>query len=386
MRGTSVSGRTLLGAADVPDDRFRAIVAAAVGARPDDVDVLTSHAEVSPYDIDALTTAGRYRVRGRARRAGVVVDYSVFVKVVRSWRHHPAFAFVPEGMRAAALAGLPFDAEPRVYRSDLADRLPPGLAMPRAYAVIDLDADTTALWLEDVPVETVVWDTARLAHAARLLGALGASPRVAEVAAVADPTGAPRVRLYAEGRLAAQVVPALHDDDLWHHPLLAEGFGSGLRARLVDAAARLPEVVDELETLPAGTAHGDATTRNLLVRAGRDEIVLIDFGFWTPAPLGFDLGQLVGGEVQLGERPAAGLAADSRTCLAAYLEGARSQGSGVEQGSVRRCHALQMLLFSALPALPFELLDGEPTPARLGVARERAALARHVLDLVDRTG
>ena len=52
---------------------------------------------------------------------------------------------------------------------------------------------------------------------------------------------------------------------------------------------------------------------------------------------------------------------------------------------VERGHALQMLLFSALPSLPFELLDGPPTPAAIEIARQRAAAARFVLDLVATT-
>ena len=45
-----------------------------------------------------------------------------------------------------------------------------------------------------------------------------------------------------------------------------------------------------------------------------------------------------------------------------------------------------MLLFGALPSLPFELLDAPPTPAAIEISRERAAAARFVLDLVAATG
>jgi hypothetical protein len=296
-----------------------------------------------------------------------------------------AFLFVPEAFREAALTGLPFEAEPRVYRSDLADRLPPGLAMPRAHAVVDLDVESTALWLEDVPVVSARWDRAGLARAAHLLGRLAASPRVRPLAAVADPHRASTPRTYVEGRIALQVVPALHDPAIWRHPLVAAAFDGALRRDLVAAADRLPAVVDELEALPQGAAHGDACTRNLLVAADRPELVLIDFGLWRPGALGFDLGQLLLGEVQLGERPAAALPDDEAACLEAYLAGLAAEGCSVDIATVRRGHALQMLLFSALPSLPFELLDAEPTPASLAISRERSAAARFVLDLVAAT-
>ena len=304
---------------------------------------------------------------------------------MQSWGRSPAFRFVPEEMREYALASVPFEAEPRVYRSDLADRLPPGLTMPRAYAVVDLDAESTALWLEDVPAVAARWDRAALAHAAQLLGRLAASPRVRPLATVADPGQHRTLRSYAEGRLGLYVVPALHDDDLWRHPLVAAAFDDTLRRDLVAAADTLPAVVAELEALPYGAAHGDACTRNLLVAADRPDLVLIDFGFWGPQPYGFDLGQLLLGEVQLGERPAAALPDDERACLAAYVDGLRAEGCDVDVAAVERGHALQMLLFGALPSLPFELLDARPTPAAIEISRQRAAAARFVLDLVAAT-
>ena len=143
--------RRALGPADVDDARLATLVADSLGVA--EVELLSSRADVVAYDIDAITTAGRYRVTGQARHADATAGFSFFVKVVQSWGRHPAFRFVPAEMREWALASVPFEAEPRVYLSDLADRLPPGLTMPRAYAVADLDAESTALWLEDVPVD-----------------------------------------------------------------------------------------------------------------------------------------------------------------------------------------------------------------------------------------
>jgi hypothetical protein len=257
--------------------------------------------------------------------------------------------------------------------------------MPRAHAVVDLDADTTVLWLDDVRAVDVQWDRARLAHAARLLGRLAASPRVQPVATVGDPQQHRTLRTFTEGRLAHQVVPALRDDGVWRHPLITAAFDDALRRDLLAAADALPAVVDELEAMPYGAAHGDACTRNLLVTADHPELVLIDFGLWGPEPLGFDLGQLLLGEVQLGERAAHHLPGDERACLSAYLEGLRLEGCAVDEATVARAHALQMLVFAAVPAVPVEMLDGPPTPALLEVARQRAAAARFVLDLVAAT-
>ena len=73
----------------------------------------------------------------------------------------------------------------------------------------------------------------------------------------------------------------------------------------------------ELDDVPVLTLHGDACTRNLLVRRGsmNEGFVLIDFGFWGRGPVGYDLTQLLVGEVQLGERPADELPALEAACL-----------------------------------------------------------------------
>ncbi len=88
------------------------------------------------------------------------------------------------------------------------------------------------------------WDRARYAHAAHLLGRLAVSPRVAERA---DVGGHPfHVRDYVDGRLRIQVLPMLRDEGIWHHPLVAGAFDDALRARLLEAADRADEYVEEL--------------------------------------------------------------------------------------------------------------------------------------------
>src|ERR687889_765398 len=76
------------------------------------------------------------------------------------------------------------------------------------------------------------------------------------------------------------------------------------RSRLLTAIEQLGELVDEVESLAADIAHGDACNRNLMISASRHQLVMIDFGLLRHTPLGFNVGQLILGEVQTGERPA----------------------------------------------------------------------------------
>ncbi|MGZ4611232.1 MAG: hypothetical protein ACXV2H_13320, partial [Actinomycetes bacterium] len=251
--------RAILGPADVSDAALAAMVADSLGV--DDVDVLSHHAEVAEYDLEAITTGGRYWVRGTARHAGGVSPYAFFVKVVHSFGRSPLFQLVPDELRQVALDSVPWRSEPAVYRSDLGQRLPAGLSLPKAHAVIELDDQSAALWLASVDVEPVRWDHDRFARAAYLLGRLASSPTVRPLAALGKDDV---VRSYAHGRLTHQVLPALRDESLWAHPLVAQSF-AGLRARTMAAVDALPGLLDELDGMPLGTAHGDACTRNLLV-------------------------------------------------------------------------------------------------------------------------
>jgi hypothetical protein len=331
-------------------------------------------------DIEALTTAGRYWVRGTAQHATGRSPYAFFVKVVQSWTRTRYFELVPEQLREVAAAGLRWRNEPDVYRSDLGDRLPDGLSMPEAFAVIDVDDQSAAVWLRAVDVDSRPWTPETFSRAAYLLGRLAASPRVRPLNLIGSQDV---VRRYAHGRVEYQVVPTLRDEELWRHPLVAEAFDSQLRRRILASADALPAILAELDRAPLGTAHGDASPRNLLVEHGSPHaFVLIDFGFWSQAPLGFDLSQLLLGEVQLGERPATELPELENVCLDAYVAGLRAEGCEATFEAVRRAHALTMLLFWGLSAVPIEIMFGAPPPPPDAFV-ERARAARFVLDLVD---
>ena len=376
-----MGARTMLGPADVTDKELAVFVADALGV--EQVEVLSCQVQTVDYDLEALTTAGRFWVCGHARHAGGEEPYALFVKIVQSWTRTPQFQMVPEHMRELAGRGLPWRGELEVYRSDLGFRLPEGLSLPRVHRVGDIDDGSAFFWLEAIDADPAPWDRSTFERAAFRLGRLAARPAVAPVA---DLGVQDVVRSYAHGRVEGQILPALHTAPLWAHPLVTETFSPALRTRLLSAADALPGYLDELDTAPLGAAHGDACPRNLLIPGSRpDDFVLIDFAFWCRAPLGFDLTQLLMGEVQLGERPAAQLADLDELCLAAYVRGLAAEGCDVPLDLVRRVHALLMLLFAGLTAVPIELLFGGQAPGDVNVIRGRAAAAEHMLDLVQAT-
>lgn len=378
--------RSVLGPVDVEDADLAAMAATLLGQPAEQVELLSSHAEVVPYPLDAITTAGRFRVHGTVATPRGESAFRLFVKHVQSWSRSPLFAVVPPELHDVAEAGVPWYTEALIYRSDLARRLPAGFTMPRAAAVRDLDEKSVALWLEEVDHVPTEWTPERFGHAARLLGRLAFAPAVRELAGIGERHRRWPVRSYVEGRLSLQVLPILRSEQLWQHPLVAGSFDPALRERLLTAADRVPQYLAELEAMPTGAAHGDACPNNLLVQPDSDDLVLIDFGFWTEQPLGFDLSQLLIGEVQLGRRPVASLPELEAVILPAYLEGLRAEGSSLDPAALRRTHALCLLIFSGLSAVPFEDLERDPTPELARGAAERADLARFALDLVEASG
>src|SRR5213078_2436322 len=133
-----------------------------------------------------------------------------------AYQRSPLPFAIPAHLRARAAALIPWHNEADLYRSDLRDRLPHGLTIPRAVAVRDLDADSAALWLEQVPARRVTWDAGRHTRAAYLLGRLAASRAVAPLAAAVHGARTPRV--YAGAWLAHVVLPVLAGNDVWAHP------------------------------------------------------------------------------------------------------------------------------------------------------------------------
>jgi hypothetical protein len=346
--------------------------------------VLTAHVQDHPYDRPALTTAGRYLVCGTAGDdAGPTHDYAFFVKLVQAWSRSPLFHEVPEPLRSHLAPLMPWRTEPDIYRGDLRRRLPRGLSLPRAYHVTDLDEQSAAIWLGCVPVRRAPWDVERHRHAAYLLGRLAASRSVAPFAA--DIPIGRTARRFAEHWLAVKIVPALSEDDFWRQPRIAATFDEHLRRRIVRAAAALPSLVDELESLPTMTAHGDACTDNLLLTEPDPDIVLIDFGFWGTAPIGFDLGQLLLGDIQLGRRPARTFPELEQACLPAYAQGLHDEGCTIPIHQVRRAHAIAMTIFHAVPSIPYEHRAGDAGEELHPLFANRAEMARHLLDLLDAT-
>ena len=377
-----VTSRVLLGDGHPRDDELMAIVRDAL--RRPNATIVDWRVETVPYEIGTPFTEGLFRVRGIASDGEWVGPWSLFVKLVRSWRHWPMLHVMPEHIREAMLQHPGWRKEPDIYGSDLSATLPAGLAMPRVLRVHDLGDERVALWLEDVAASDARWDLARFRHAARLLGQLAARMTAEDALpeTIARDTSE-MVHDFYESRLAAYAFPLLQSDATWSHPAVAGVVDEHLRSDLLELAERLPAMIARLDRLPHAVIHGDACPQNLLIPAQADAngFVVIDWGMACSAPVGYELAQLLIGLAHSGELTVEELPAVHDAILDAYIDGLADEGHAVNPSDVRYGFDAGLVLRSAFTALPLEQLAGPDSDALAALIAQRVRLTRYLVDL-----
>jgi hypothetical protein len=357
-----------------------------------------------PYDWGSPATAGLWRaeVSGHAAEVAEVagpgdrepVSYAFFVKLLRHPRRWPGLAFLPDqASRDEFVAYFPWQFEPDMYECGIGAVLPAGMRTPRLHHTDRIDADHVGLWWEFVPERAAPWGLADYRHAAYLLGRLAARRRegadvnrlLPPVCRQAHPSGS-SLRFFTERRVVRGVLPALRSGQIWDHPLasaaLRQAGDAALPADMLALADRLPDVLDRLDRLPQTYAHGDASPQNLLLPAAAPgTVVVIDWGFGSLLPVGFDLGQLLVGLAHAGQSDPAALPDVDAAIFPAYLDGLAAEDYQVPPDRVRLGYLGALAARSALAALPLELLSGPPSGQAQAQFLHRLRLTRALLDL-----
>lgn len=327
------------------------------------------------YDVGSIATAALLRVHGRDARGE---HWSAFVKVLQHPRHWPPLAQLPPQVADGLLRAFPWRIELDAWDPRFAALLPDGMRTPALYRVADLGDDRLAVWMEDVLSSAEVWNLARYARAARLLGRLNARGSQAELLALATFPAGFAARKFFDS-LPTRGLDALGDDGVWHHPWLAPH--ADLRADLQYLAGRLPALLDALDALPQTLPHGDACPQNLLVPANAPEtFVVIDVAHQVPAPVGSDLAQLAVGMVHAGEHRVAELPALHAVLGDAYLTGLADEGMVGDGDEVSLGYVGTMLIRSGFTSLPLNLLQSADDPVAEGAFAERVALTRFITE------
>ncbi len=357
----------------IPDS---AIAAAARAVRRDaSADVGPWTVEAVPYAIASPTTAGLFRVTGG--------DWSLFAKIIQSFRHWPLIEVFPPDLRRRAIEGDGWRYEIDLYRSPAHRLMPPGMRLPAIHGIVELGDDRVAVLMEAVVTDDSAWDIGRFARAAHLLGRLNVRMTGSSVVpppVFDEPAGPPS--LFYRSRLLPVALPLLDDDTIWAHPLMGGRHGRGLRADLVELARRIPAMLEVLAALPRLRSHGDACPANLLVPVAEpDLLVAIDWSMGATAAVGDDLGQLLVGPAHDGALAARDLPAVRDTIIRSYAAGLADEGLVVDHDIIRYGMDAGAVVRSAFTALPFDRL-GEPITDELAqLVHQRLALTRYLVDL-----
>lgn len=366
------------------------VFAAVTGRRP--AGQLQARAVPIGYDWGSPVTAGLWRVDVTSA-APDPAACTFFVKLVRHTRLWPGLRYLPgEESRAEFISYYPWHYELDIHEAGIESVLPDGMRMPVLHHVTRPDADHLGLWWEFIDERPEPWQLADYRLAARLLGQLAARRRAGaevnhalpEIARTAHDGGS-ALRFYTSRRVLAGLLPALRAGQVWDHPVLRGALrrvdDAGLPAAMLALGARLPQLLDQLDGLPQTYAHGDASPQNLLLPAGEPgTIAVIDWGFGTLLPVGFDLGQLLVGLAHAGQTDPAALPAIDAEIFPAYLEGLAAEDYKADPAQVRAGYLGSLAARSALCAIPFEQL-GQPTAETEEWLALRLRLTRQLLDL-----
>jgi hypothetical protein len=383
-----------LGRDALSEDDFAVLVRTITGhpeADPGDVRV-----EPVDYPIGTPSTEALLRLFGTATLpTGApetdTVAWSCFVKKFQSVRHWAFLGMVPEPFRESFIQNLPWQLEIAVHRSGIADLLPDGMRLPKAYRIDLYDDDRGTLWMENVIQEPGPWPLERFERAAYLLGRLSArrQPHLVEPLLPRGNVTTPGVglRYYTHGRVMRAALPAIADPETWRDPLLATAVCNvgdhGLRDDLLELGTRLPAVLDALDALPQCYQHGDASPQNLLVpKENPDEFVVIDWGFDCPQAVGFDLGQLLIGLAHAGELSPEAVPMVHKVILKAFMKGLAEDGMHVTEEQVLYGYLGSLAARATFTALPLEQISKPGDAATLAMFEDRVVLTRTLVDLV----
>ncbi len=318
-----------------------------------------------------------------------------FVKLVHDVRLWAGLRFFPDdASRADFAAYYPWHFELDIHRAGIDSVMPAGMRTPVLYYAKTVDADHIALWWEFITERSGPWQLADYRRAGRLLGQLAARRREgAEINnALPDITrtahsGGSALRYYTSRRVQQGILPALQTGQIWSHPVMQTALDRvadpALPSDLLSLGAQLPRILDMLDALPRTYAHGDASPQNLLLPASEpDTVVVIDWGFGTLLPVGFDLGQLLVGLASAGQSDPLELAAIDAQIFPAYLDGLAAEDYKVESAQVRAGYVGGLAARSALCALPLELLGGSDLDGEVeALMASRLRLTRVLVDM-----
>jgi hypothetical protein len=246
--------------------------------------------------------------------------------------------------------GLPQDhlwywkREVLAFESTLLSDLPPGIAAPRCYRIEPHDDDVW-IWMEHIAdAAPRVWASTEYVRAADSAGRFAG----AYLTGRDLPDERWLVRDHARG-WAGDADP----DQAWTNTFVRRSFPAPLRRHLTRLWEQRERWFGWLQQLPQTFAHGDYHRRNLMIppASGRvNGVTAIDWAFCGIAPVGGDLGMLLGMGAVLRDIDPAALRDLEPSVWDAYLGGLRDAGWTGDGALARLGYASWLVVYAAMTA------------------------------------
>jgi hypothetical protein len=299
-----------------------------------------------------------FRLKGVAQTPIGSQDWSLVVKIIPSPASpHVRLNFLSD---EPASAGY-WKRELHFYQSELAHRLPEGLAAPRCYQVSEHE-DECWLWLEDLSDVDRAWTVASLGRVARKFGHFNGCW-------VNDGSLANWPWLCRDylGIVRWIIDQQLITDETWdeiehmasENARFRQAWPQDIVAGIRTVWARREAFMAVLEQIPRILVHGDVKCDNLFVRQRaeqHDEIVAIDWGLVGLAPLGQEIAGLTMHAARQMHVPAGLLGELDEQVFGEYMQGLVDGGWKGDPRVVRLGYAARIALHFALT---FTLVSNE---------------------------
>ena len=240
-----------------------------------------------------------------------------------------------------AVEGL-LDARDDLQRAN--NDLPGGISAPRCYR-IETHEDAAWIWMEHVAdAAPRSWGPDEFVRAAYASGRFGG----AYLNGRPLPDERWLVRDHARGWVGGESPEAACSD-----AFVQRQFPAPLRQRVMRLWDDRELVFDWLQRLPQTFAHGDYHRRNLMIRRladGIDGVVAVDWAWCGRAPIGGDLGMLLGMSATLGDLETDALAELERPVCDAYLAGLREAGWSGDSVLARLGYTAWLAMYAGVTA------------------------------------
>lgn len=358
--------------------------------------VLATRAALGRTDIDSASIVSTgvvpaaHRVENMTTKSldvvTVTLDDGASCRMFRKQLHHasrsPMWESIPEEHRGMVAEQLDWLDELRVYRSSLDDDLPAGFRLPRRWLVdeaIDDEAATLEIWMELVP-DRAEWTLDRYAGVARQLGEMAGRWPESRVVEQLGFHRRPLADLFF-GKIVHHDLVVLGADEFWQQTDIAAIADIAIREDIGELARRIPPMLGQLESVPHGLAHGDATPDNML-EPPDESTVAIDWSYGHTGAIGSDLAQLLIGRVERGGQHPDELRAILATIRPAFLEGLRSEGCATTEGDVDLALQTHVAVRSVFSAMDLDHRPDLSADDRTELLSRRAAMARFCLDMI----